>query len=281
MLSQRFNKLLLVLLLLTPAIDTNAFWFSVPDASEVIVTMGAPAKKVLDPTSIKLLVWNMYKGKNKSWEDDFIFLKADRDILVLQEGLMNENMEKILSNDNDFSYLLATSFVYKKGNKRTGVVTGSSALPIDSYYKKSRDLEWIGLTPKAMLFTEYELRGYKKTLLVVNIHAINSVPWYLLARQLKQVGRKIKKHNGPVVFAGDFNTWTKKKIKYMRKYLSSLGLYEVNFPNGDKRMKSSFTKKILDYIWIKGLKYTNSYVWEDIEGADHKAMSVELSVKNQ
>ncbi|MBT6324344.1 MAG: endonuclease/exonuclease/phosphatase family protein [Bdellovibrionales bacterium] len=280
MLSQTFNKLLLVLLLLSPAIDSKAFWFSVPDATDVIVTMGAASKKLLDPTSIKLLVWNMYKGKNESWEDDFNYLKENRDILVLQESLMNDHMEGILNNDNDFSYLLATSFVYKKGKKRTGVVTGSSVLPVNSYHKKSRDLEWIGLTPKAMLFTEYLLSGYKETLLVVNIHAINSVPWFILARQLKQAGKKIKKHDGPVVFAGDFNTWTKKKIKYMRKYLTSVGLVEVNFPNGDKRMKSSFTKKILDYIWIKDLNYTNSYVWEDIEGADHKAMSVELSVKD-
>ena len=97
--------------------------------------MGAASKKVLDPTSIKLLVWNMYKGKNESWEDDFNFLKENRDILVLQESLMNDHMEGILNSDNDFSNLLDTSFVYKKGKMRTRVVTGSNALTVYSYYR--------------------------------------------------------------------------------------------------------------------------------------------------
>ena len=46
-----------------------------------------------------------------------------------------------------------------------------------------------------------------------------------------------------------------------------------------KRMKFKLTNKILDYIWVKGLEYKDAYVWSELEGADHKAMTATLRVK--
>ena len=65
----------------------------------------------------------------------------------------------------------------------------------------------------------------------------------------------------------------------MKKYIEGLGMEEVQFPNGEERMKFKLTNKVLDYIWIKDLEYQDAYVWSELDGADHKAMSVTLRVK--
>jgi len=260
--------------------EARAFWFKVPSKADVITTMGKPSQYALDPNEIRLIVWNMYKAKKPSWEEDYFYLRENSDILVLQEAILNDKMTPVFKNDEDFRYDMATSFIYKNKNVRTGVITGSLARPKKVYAKKSKNREWVGLTPKAMLFTQYNISSTNKTLLVINIHAVNTVPWRILAKQLKQAGRKIKKHPGPVIFAGDFNTWNKNKTKFMKKYLQSIGMEEVQFPNGDDRLKFKLTNKILDYIWIKGLEYKDSYVWTELEGADHKAMSVTLRLED-
>ena len=206
------KRTLMVLVLLTYIGNAKAFWFSVPKKTESIYKIGEASNVKLNSEQIKILVWNIYKGKNKSWEEDFNSLNDQADLLILQEGLLNNKMTKVLESASDKSFYMGTSFIYKKNNLRTGVITGATVKPNRVYSKRSKNVEWIGLTPKALLFTEYPLTSSEKTLLVINIHAVNLVPTRSLARQIRQAGRKIKKHKGPVIFAGDFNVWNKNKI---------------------------------------------------------------------
>ena len=184
------NSLFIMITFSLWATNADAFWFKVPKKSEAIHSMGNHSKTMLDPDQINLLVWNIYKGKNSSWQEDFNYLNQNTDILVLQEALLNNKIESTLENITDKSFFLATSFIYKSNKARTGVMTGSNVKPIKTYAKKSKNVEWLGLTPKMMLFTEYPLESRKEKLLVVNIHAINFVPWYILARQIRQAEEK-------------------------------------------------------------------------------------------
>lgn len=273
------NSVFCLILLITNTLTAKAFWFTVPKKKDAVHSFGNYSKMHLNPGKINLLVWNIYKGKKKDWEEDFLNLSKNSDLLILQEGITNKKMMSAFEKIENKSFYMGTSFIYKKSKYKTGVITGSTVKPTRAYAKKSKNVEWLGLTPKMLLFTEYPIKYKKEKLLAVNIHAINLVPWYLLARQIKQAGKKIKKHKGPVVFAGDFNTWNKKKMKFMKKYLTSLGMSEVIFPNGDERMKFKLTNKALDHVWVKGLDYEDAYVWSQFEGSDHKAMTLTLKVK--
>ena len=193
---QRLKLLFYLLFILQSIEEGQAFWFTVPKKKDVIVKLGVPTKEELSPNKINILVWNIYKGKNDSWEEDFNYLSKNNDILILQEGRLNNKMTKTLTEENKGLFVMGTSFIYKKSKERTGVVTGSKVKPRKIYHKKSKNVEWVGLTPKVLLFTEYNISGSKDTLLVINIHAVNTVPTYALARQIKQAGRKIKKHQG-------------------------------------------------------------------------------------
>ena len=68
-----------------------------------------------------------------------------------------------------------------------------------------------------------------------------------------------------------------KKMKYLREFERESGLAEVPFSNGNQRMK--MFGRYLDYIFVKGVEVLDSHVFGDIEGSDHKAMSVKFSVK--
>ena len=263
-------------------VGVQAFgWFTVPDKAHALLSLGPDLdpSMSLDPNEIDLLVWNTYKAKNPSWSADFAFLSLDKEVVVLQEAYLNDPMKEAFENQHTFHYKMATSFIYTKKNIPTGTATGAAVYPVKYYYKKTRDVEIIGLTPKALMLTEYALQGRGDTLLVINIHALNSVPSCILKRHLEDGAVEIAKHYGPVIFAGDFNTWSNLKLKTMHKVMKSVGMSEIPFPNGGDRMRAGLTKNIIDYIFVRGLEASDSWVWGNLQGADHKAMTTRLKVK--
>ena len=70
---------------------------------------------------------------------------------------------------------------------------------------------WIR-TPKAVGITEFALTDSQQTLAVVNIHGINfTLGVGDFARQLADIRSVIEAHEGPVIVAGDFNTWNRRR----------------------------------------------------------------------
>ena len=63
-----------------------------------------------------------------------------------------------------------------------------------------------------------------KTLLVVSIHAINIVNTKTFEKHINQVYETIKTHQGPILFAGDFNTWNEKRYKKLGELFNPLGI---------------------------------------------------------
>jgi endonuclease/exonuclease/phosphatase (EEP) superfamily protein YafD len=127
------------------------------------------------------------------------------------------------------------------------------------------------------LLTEYPIEGSQQTLLVANIHALNVVPVIDQAKQLWDVEKILKKHQGPIVFAGDFNTWSWGKVETMKRVMRRLGLTEVTFFPDLRRL---LLGEIIDYIFIKDLEVIESQVFSVQMGSDHPAMTVRLRYTN-
>jgi len=256
----------------TPANSVEIPW--VPSIKDIMQEMGDFTEKELNPNSIKILVWNMYKGSNETWEQDFEKLSMDQDILITQEMYLNEMMIDIFENHQGYGYHTATSFMYLPSRTRTGVASASKVRPTSFKYQRSRVLEPVIETPKMALETFYKLKGTDQELMVVNIHAINFVSSLALATQLKDLAKDIKKFKGPVIFAGDFNTWSKDKLYFMNKIIiEGLGMREVKFKEDNRKKVFG---NIIDYVFIKGLEVVESKSYGDIEGSDHTPMTVEL-----
>jgi endonuclease/exonuclease/phosphatase (EEP) superfamily protein YafD len=250
--------------------------FEIPGPQNIMQNFGEGSKEALDPQDIEILVWNMFKGKKPSWARDYNRLARAKDILLLQEMFLNKNMRKIFESHEGYSYQTATSFIDIKKNARTGVATASRVASIDTAPQPSRALEPAINTPKMTLFTSYPIKGTNKTLLVANIHAVNFVPMFSLISQLRDATAVIKKHKGPVIFGGDFNTWSKGKVTALQSIMKEAGLVEVSFfPDERKKV----FKNIIDYVFVKDLEVLKSRTWGYLPGSDHTAMTLRVRLK--
>lgn len=234
----------------------------------------------LDPNSLKVLVWNLYKGKKESWKKDFSDLMANRDIAILQEAVLDDNMGGVFKQKFEMGIEMATSFINDETDVATGVATASKLGPISSFFQRSNARESVVKTPKVVLFNTYSISGSQNDLLVINIHAINAVSKKDFMDQVQNVASVIREHVGPCIWAGDFNTWSKGRTRALSKLTRRLGFVEVTFEDDQRTTPPGARfKEKLDHIFVKGLKIKSSKVYGDIEGSDHKAMSVELSVE--
>tara|TARA_R110000868_G_scaffold42895_3_gene144670 strand:- start:4267 stop:5097 length:831 start_codon:yes stop_codon:yes gene_type:complete len=264
---------LLSLAAVTPQVS-QAKIYAYPRANEVIVTSGrAPTRTALDPSSIRILNWNMYKGSNRSWESDFLKLTSDVDIALLQEVYLDHKMSRVFRDHPSMRLEMATSFILaSRGYVPSGTAIGSDVKMKKLGYRISEPREPVINTPKAVTYATFPIQGTDKELLTLTIHAVNFVSSKKLMIQLEDIAKIVRAHKGPVVWAGDFNTWSKKKTRLMHELMNRLGLTEAPF--GPGRMK--VFGRVLDYVFYKGLELRDSYVLPDVEGADHKPMMMEF-----
>lgn len=228
------------------------------------------------PSTFKLLVWNIYKTDKPDWKKDFNSIMQNKDLILLQEFIDNELSLNTLKTHQKYAWDFATSFVFEETGLRTGVAIGSKTEPLDLYFYRTKNLEPIVRTPKVFTISEYAIEDKKNTLKAMNIHGINFVSSKKLDAQLKASYLELKEHKGPIVFAGDFNTWSRKRVDVLNKYIKLLNLEEVNFSPDHRMFKFGFP---LDYILVRGLKVLKSQTHGDLNGSDHKAMTATLQVK--
>ncbi|MFX3675652.1 MAG: endonuclease/exonuclease/phosphatase family protein [bacterium] len=251
-------------------------WFKIPNAQDELTEYGHSSKSLLNPKSINVMVWNQYKGKERTWRREFERLSRNQDIMILQEATDDRKMTKVYDTSRDFQFFMGTSFIYRFGNKATGVVSAAKVEASDILAQRSRGVEIAGGTPKMILFASYPIAGSSEELLTVNIHALNSVTWQTLAAQLLDALKVVNAHQGPVVFGGDFNTWSKKKMEYMKHIMQKFSLEEVDFKNSHLKMKV-FGRE-LDHVFTRGLKVKSASV-EKSTGADHQPLFLTVEVR--
>jgi endonuclease/exonuclease/phosphatase (EEP) superfamily protein YafD len=268
--------LISIMVLMVLATVAHAKRFVLPDDADVVNQINLPTEGRLNPASINILVWNMYKGARSDWARDYKALSGNKDILFLQEVLLDKKMRKIFNEDTVNSYLVATSFRDSwQENTATGVATASDIQPVSSFYLRSHYREPIINTPKMGMFVEYQLAGSDKTLLTANIHAINFVSTEKHKNMLDEIEVALADHNGPVILAGDFNTWSDKKTLSLFEMTERLGLAEVEFKD-DTRTR--FMGNVLDWIFVRDLNVKGAHVHRDVNSSDHRALAAELSL---
>lgn len=266
---------LLITLFLFPS-QVEAKRFQIPADPDVLYKINQGKNvSVLPREKFKILVWNMYKAGKESWHVDYPKLIKGMDILMLQEFFTTPRMVNVVAQDTERAYYLATSFMDKKfNNARTGVATASSYEFTKVGWHRSYYTEPIIRTPKMLGLASFDLSGTDKDLLTINIHAVNFVSTRKLQKMVRSGLEHAARHDGPVVFAGDFNTWSGKKQRMLFTELKNAGFKNVQF-SPDTRMRTF--GKVLDFVFVRDLKILYSKVYGDIEGSDHKAMEVHLS----
>ncbi|XQW86540.1 endonuclease/exonuclease/phosphatase family protein [Thalassotalea piscium] len=241
-------------------------------AVESLTNMGSASKQLMGP-NIELLLWNVFKCKKKGWQDDFKTLMYNKDLILLQEAILNTPFDNNFTQSQQHQWIMARSFKHIKTNIDTGVKTGSTVEAKQLYFSASEHCEPLTHTKKMLLATVYPLNIQGQSLLVVNSHLINFVSFVKFKSHLDQVFQTLVNHDGPVVLAGDFNTWNMKRLNYFNQIAHSFSLQEVPIIR-QPRMAHLF--KHLDHIYCRGLKVIDAHVHTNIHSSDHYPISLSL-----
>ncbi len=253
--------------------------YTIPDMAKSHIVIGESSQKSLDKQSIKLLVWNIYKGQKEHWSRDFLELAVKADLLLIQEGYLTPVMQEVMYLLGLYRFDFGISFIYEEdGGIPTGTTIGSKVRPSLSGLLRSKDLEPVIDTPKTITFGYYPVAGSQEKILVLNIHALNFTKQEAFERQIIDACNFLSQYKGPVIFAGDFNTRTKNRMKFLNEQMSALGLKELTFVDDDRM---SFMGNPLDHVFVRGLSEKHAIVLPRIESSDHKPMYVELSLDHR
>lgn len=223
----------------------------------------------LDSSNIRVLNWNIKKGEERDWERDLSRYASDKQLVLLQEAALSMELTAHLQE----TAFAAFSPGYVKDDDVTGVVTFSGVEPVSHCRLKAQE-PWLG-TAKATNITQYALSGSQRRLIVVNIHALNfSLGLVAYRQQLAAVAGALGDHDGPVIFAGDFNTWRPGRRAAVDEYLGRLGLQAVRF-DADHRHKVFGMP--LDHVFFRGLKVLEAAAFE-VSSSDHNPMMVSFAL---
>jgi len=274
--STKTKSLWTIILLLGLSMNIYGKRLKIPPLSESFLQWRQPTRSTLDPENIDIVVWNIYKAKRDNFVKDFNVFGSGTDIFMLQEVTNTDNFFKAYEAYPKHQIHFGISFNYKKGWFRKGrVLTGtaisSPVAMIDSGMYRTIHKEPIVRTPKVATWGILPIAG-KEDLLVINIHGLNMTRNKYFKLQIKKCQEIIEAHSGPVIFAGDFNSSSKKKINIMGDMARITGLKEVHFVN-DQRRRSKFSRLFIDHILYRGLEVKTSRVYSELDGSDHKAMS--------
>lgn len=252
-------------------------WASAP-LPEAIKVLGVQSKnqKTLNSKSIKLLLWNVHKAEDgDSWAKDFKKIIETHDLLAIQEVFLNPLMLKLFQDSTDFSYVMGVSFFYKKIGD-TGVANASRVTPLEVRAYRSPLVESIYGTPKMSVYSIYALEGSSEKLLLLNTHALNFDLGSKYQKHLEDLAPLIQNHKGPIIWAGDFNTWSDRRLKIFEKVVNDLGLTAVTFSDD---LRSTFMwNHVVDHVYYRGLKTVKSQVLGEIKSSDHKPISIEFTL---
>lgn len=217
-----------------------------------------------------MAIWNIYKQQSSGWTADLETLNAGADMLLLQEVYLDREIRDWL--DQHLAHWdMNPAFIYK--NTYAGVMT-TGRFPASSQCSL-RVYEPLTGIPKTALLSYHRIEGHHQTLLAVNIHGVNfTLDSRHLERQLTAVSEVIRAHQGPVVLAGDFNTWNESRTRLLESITSELKLIPVLFEG--QQPSSRFGYRI-DHIYYRGLKPLSSQVIT-VNSSDHYPLTVRFSL---
>ncbi|MGA7936582.1 MAG: endonuclease/exonuclease/phosphatase family protein [Kovacikia sp.] len=236
----------------------------------------------LDSISIRVLNWNIAKNNHDAfWLQDFhkILEQYEPDLIFLQEVRLGTDAEQAVHLPG-MSWSFAPNFIDAHHNAYAGILTAAKTNPLSSQAIISDDHEPIIKTPKVSLVTSYPLLQHQENLLVINSHLINFVNFRKFRSQLHQLEMILSQHQGPTIFAGDFNTWNWTRAALLTQVISRLKLTPVTFsPDDHKNIKRFLLSPPLDYIFYRELrqKKVSARVLDDVVSSDHKPMLAEFS----
>lgn len=217
--------------------------------------------------TLKLFVWNVAKYKKSEALHDLFGLAADSDIIFVQEAAhstayQNAFEAALPSHIHQFYQSFCDKYSIAFGVQ---ISTSLISAAVDRW--PSPDTEPFSTIRKMSGYSYVEWNGQKIHL--INTHALNFNAGGKFERQIDDLFEKIKRLEGPIMWAGDFNTWIPLRKNYLFSKAAQMGLLHVE-PGNDNR------KLVLDHIFYRGLNLKSSNLIE-MDNSDHEAIITEFT----
>lgn len=238
----------------------------------------SPSSRVLEqlPETIDVLIWNTYKGSKKGFREDALRLMKNTHLNIFQECVQKKEFDEVISLFHRLEVEEANSW------GSNGVCTSSQVTTLETEAIRTEVRELYFFTSKSSLVTTYPMMSRArevKELLVINVHMINFRAIKAFQKQLEQLRPRLENHEGPIIVAGDFNTWAKERQKVVTDFLKEFSIEEVQFTNNqnDPDPRASFFG-VLDRAFVRGLEITGTEVYQEVKSSDHKPFSLQLTL---
>ncbi|MCK5110319.1 MAG: endonuclease/exonuclease/phosphatase family protein [Arcobacteraceae bacterium] len=235
------------------------------------------AKKEHLPKMFGLFCWNVYKQTlNKKFEPLMVKLLQENpaDLILLQEVKINKDKQHYLI--PNYPYVCAPNLETKKNYY--GVLNASDVKITEANAILSKIKEPFFKTHKSTLVNLYKLDN-QKTLLVVNIHAINFRTNNHYSKELHELFDLLLEYKGPMIVAGDFNNWNRSRTILLQRLVVNLKLRAVALDIfHQKRIKSVFGYSI-DNIFYRGLHLIEAKTINTGRFSDHTPLYAKFTSK--
>lgn len=218
---------------------------------------------------INVLVWNIFKQKRLDCINVLEKYGQASQLVLLQEAQITPELVNYATKNHKVAdHVPAFSF----NDSVAGVMTLASTYPTCAWPFKER--EPLIRVPKSALITVYPIADTLQTLMVANIHAVNfSFGIKIYQQQIRILLQQIYEHQGPVILAGDFNTWSKQRLNLLYYLTHSIALKSVNFASD---MRTTFLGRPLDFVFYRGLEIVTARSIDTL-ASDHNPLMVTFS----
>ncbi|MDX1823145.1 MAG: endonuclease/exonuclease/phosphatase family protein [Thiohalomonadales bacterium] len=224
------------------------------------------AQNGLSPARITLLTWNIYKQYRHDWLFDFQQFSRNKDLVILQEARMDTTLGAVLA-DSSLQWLMTATFYDQ--TIATGVLT-AARVPSSQHCALYTPEPWIRV-PKSILISTYPLTGKKQRLLVANVHGINfSLGLDTYRTQFRNLAKVLRQHRGPIILAGDFNSWREDRELILDELRKEFSLRQVGYENYHR---TTVFGNSIDRIYYRGLELVET-ASPNVSSSDHNPLIV-------
>ncbi len=227
------------------------------------------------PDTFGMLCWNVYKNNQRHPRfQEFLHKEVMQravDFILFQEANFRDNKHFQLPY---FSYDAAANLEFRK--EFYGVLTASRTVSSRAQAYLSEGKESIIGPHKSLLLSDYSFED-GTPLLILNVHAINFRENQHYGRELERFLNLVESYRGPMVLAGDFNSWSKKRMEKLYIIVQRLSLETVIFEKTGK--VKSFMGKNLDFVFYRGLELVEAEVMDEHKLSDHNPLFVRFKRK--
>lgn len=218
------------------------------------------------PDTFGVLCWNVHKNNTKQskFKTYLKMIEVPLDFILFQEANFKDDEDFTLKH---FTFDAAANLELR--NTFYGVLTASK---VESFMAKaylSQGKESLIGPHKSLLISKFNFKD-NETLLILNVHAINFRENKSFNKELERFELLLKTQKGPMIVAGDFNTWNKRRLEKLHLLRKRLGLKMVEFEK-DGHIKS-FMGNNLDFIFYRELECLKSSIDNGHRLSDHNPL---------